>query len=67
MFEYISTHFEWQVNPVSHDIFVKTKLLEIPPDIVAEEYGLTRNSVNNRNMRTKAWLNKEYKKMSRQP
>ena len=57
----------YEVNPVSHDIFVKTKLLEIPPDIVAEEYGLTRNSVNNRNMRTKAWLNKEYKKLSRQP
>ena len=57
----------YEVNPVSHDIFVKTKLLEIPPDIVAAEYGLTRNSVNNRNMRTKAWLNKEYEKMSRQP
>ena len=50
-------------NPENYDIFVKTKIMGASADSVAEEYGLTRNSVNNRNLRTKAWLKKEFAKL----
>lgn len=46
-------------NPVNYDILIKTKLMGISPDSVAEEYGFTRNNVNNRILRTKAWIKEE--------
>ena len=52
-------------NPVNYDILIKTKVLGMSPDSVAEEYGLTRNSVNNRILRTKEWMNKELEKLYR--
>ena len=50
-------------NPTNYDILIKTKMLGIPPDAVAEEYGITRNNVNNRNKRSKEWIDRELKKM----
>ena len=52
-------------NPVNYDILIKTKVLGIAAEIVAEEYGISRNSVNNRILRTKAWLNEELEKLYR--
>lgn len=52
-----------QENPVNYDILIKTKFYGISPDSVAEEYGITRNNVNNRNLRTKIWLAKEIRKL----
>lgn len=46
-------------NPMNYEILMKTKVLGIPPDFVAEEYGITRNNVNNRILRTKRWLDEE--------
>lgn len=50
-------------DPENYDILIKTKLMGISPDDVAEEYGLTRNSVNNRVLRTKNWVKKELEKV----
>lgn len=50
-------------NPENYDILVKTKVMGASADSVAEEYGPTRNSVNNRNLRTKEWLRKEFAKL----
>lgn len=50
-------------NPVNYDILMKTKYYGIPPDVVAEEYGITRNNVNNRVRRAKLWLEKEMAKL----
>ena len=44
------------VNKVNYDILIKVKYLDIPPDDVAREYGITRNNVNNRIRRTKQWI-----------
>ena len=54
-------------NPVSYDILYQTKYRGVPPDEVAEQHGMTRNAVNNRNLRAKAWLEKKLKKIRRQP
>lgn len=54
-------------NPVSYDILLRTQLYGVPPDIVAEEYGMSRNAVNNRNLRAKAWMEEKLKKIRRQP
>lgn len=53
-------------NPMNYDILVKTKLNEQPAAEVAGEYGITPNNVNNRNLRSKAWLIEEMEKMCRQ-
>ena len=50
-------------NPENYDILIKTKVMGASADSVAEEYGLTRNSVNNRNLRTKEWLKNELAKL----
>lgn len=52
-------------NPQNFDIITKVKCFGYPPDIVAEEYGITRNNVNNRILRTRKWLNKELKKLKK--
>ena len=54
-----------EANPTNYDILVKTKMLGIPPDVVAEEYGMTRNNVNNRNKRSKEWISRALKEMRR--
>lgn len=50
-------------NPVNYDILIKTKFMGISPDSVAEEYGFTRNNVNNRILRTKVWIRDELSKL----
>jgi RNA polymerase sigma-70 factor (ECF subfamily) len=50
-------------NPKNYDILIKVKFMDIPPEIVAQEYGITTNNVNNRILRTKHWLNKELQKI----
>lgn len=50
-------------NPVNYDILIKTKILGMSPDSVAEEYGITRNNVNNRILRTKVWIQEELAKI----
>lgn len=52
-------------NRMNYEILIKTKYLGIPPDVVAEEYGITRNNVNNRVLRTRQWIDKELKKLYR--
>lgn len=51
-----------QENKMNYDIFKKVKIMGIPPEVVAEEYGITRNNVNNRIYRTRLWLEKEMSK-----
>lgn len=50
-------------NPESYDILMKVKYLNIPAKDVAEEYGYSRNSINNRILRAREWLNKELEKL----
>lgn len=45
---------------MNYDIFVAVKILDIPPKTVAAEFHMTRNSVNNRILRTRHWLWTEY-------
>lgn len=52
-------------NRMNYDILIKIKRLGIPPEIVAEEYGISRNNVNNRILRTKIWLQNEMSKIYR--
>ena len=54
-----------EANPTNYDILMKTKMLGVPPEVVAEEYGMTRNNVNNRNKRTKEWISRALKEMRR--
>ena len=49
-------------NQLNYDIMMKVKYMEISPDDVAKEYGMTRNNINNRILRTKNWLAEELKK-----
>ena len=53
-------------NPKNFDILMKTKMHRIPASEVAEEYGITTNNVNNRNLRSKAWIIEELEKLRRQ-
>ena len=53
-------------NPQNYDILMKTKFYRIPASEVAEEYGITTNNVNNRNLRSKAWIIEELEKLRRQ-
>ena len=52
-------------HPMNYDILIKTKYFEIPPEFVAEEYGITRHNVNNRVLRTKKWMRKEVEKLQK--
>jgi RNA polymerase sigma-70 factor (ECF subfamily) len=47
-------------NPISYEVFIKVIILDTPPESVAEEYHTTANNVNNRILRTRSWLRKEY-------
>ena len=53
-------------NPQNYDILIKTKMHRIPASEVAEEYGITTNNVNNRNLRSKAWIIEELEILRRQ-
>lgn len=53
-------------NPMNYDILVKTKFQELSAAEVASEYGITPNNVNNRNLRSKAWIIEEMEKICRQ-
>lgn len=53
-------------NPMNYDILVKTKFQELSAAEVASEYGITANNVNNRNLRSKAWIIEEMEKICRQ-
>lgn len=50
-------------NRESYEIMIKVKYLEMNPDEVAKEYGISRNTLNNRIHRTKCWIEKEILKM----
>lgn len=50
-------------NPMNYDILIKVAYFEIPPEVVAEEYEITRNNVNNRILRTRKWMRKELNKL----
>ena len=52
-----------KVNPVNYNILVMVKYFGISPDSVAEEYGITRNNVNNRILRTRKWMKAELEKL----
>lgn len=49
-------------NKLNYDIIIKVKYMGISPDDVAEEYGITRNNVNNRILRAKHWLIEELRR-----
>lgn len=53
-------------NPMNYDILVRTKLHEQSAAEVASEYGITPNNVNNRNLRSKAWITEQMEKICRQ-
>ena len=63
--EYMSMALEKlrRKNRMNYEIFMKVKYMDISPEMVAEEYGITRNNVNNRILRTKLWLREELSKM----
>ena len=50
--------------PENYDIMMKTQYEEQSPDSVAEEYGLSRNTLNNRIFRTRDWLKKELRRIT---
>lgn len=50
-----------RVNPVNYNILIMVKYFGISPDSVAEEYGITRNNVNNRILRTRKWMKQSLK------
>lgn len=54
-----------EVNPTNYDILIKTKIEKVSTDTVAEEYGITRNNVNNRNKRSKDWIANALKELRR--
>lgn len=56
----------WVRNRLNYEIFVMVKVMDIPPEVVAEEMNLTRNNVNNRILRTKLWIKAEMKRIYQQ-
>lgn len=54
-------------NPENYDILIQTQFYGVPPDVLAKEYGISRNAINNRNSRSKAWMKEKLKKIRRQP
>lgn len=52
-------------NPINYEIYVRVKIYGIPPGSVAKQFNLKTNSVNNRVLRTRLWLIKEYRKLTK--
>lgn len=50
-------------NKMNYEIFMKITFMGETPEMVSEEYGITRNNVNNRVLRTRLWLKEELKRM----
>ena len=50
-------------QPVNYDILIQVKYLDVPVEVVAEEYGLTKSGVNNRIYKAKRWLKEEFRKV----
>ena len=50
-------------QPLNYEILIQVKYLDIPVEIVAEEFGLTKSGVNNRIYKAKSWLNAEFRKV----
>lgn len=48
-------------DPENYDILMKVKFMGMSPASVAEEYGISRNNVNNRILRTKRWIEEEFR------
>ncbi len=49
-------------NPENYDILMQVKYYGRTPASVAEEYGISVNTLNNRILRTRRWLKKELSK-----
>lgn len=47
------------VNKMNYEILIKVRYLDIPPELVAEEYGITKNNLHNRIYRAKLWIEAE--------
>ena len=56
--QYLSMAFEnlHRKNPINYKIFMRVVMEGIPTDVVAREFGYTRNNVNNRVLRARNWL-----------
>ncbi len=52
-------------NRIDYEIYVSVTLYDIPSRLVAKHYHITENNVNNKVMRTRRWLAREYKKIRR--
>lgn len=50
-------------QPVNYDILIQVKYLDVPVEVVAEEYGLTKSGVNNKIYKAKRWLKEEFRKV----
>ena len=50
-------------NRINYEIYVSVTLYDIPSRLVAKHYHITENNVNNKVMRTRRWLAREYKKI----
>ena len=48
---------------IDYEIYVSVTLYDIPSRLVAKHYHITENNVNNKVMRTRRWLAREYKKI----
>lgn len=48
---------------IDYEIYVSVTLYDIPSRLVAEHYHITENNVNNKVMRTRRWIAREYKKI----
>lgn len=48
---------------LNYDILIQVKYLDVPVEVVAEEYGLTKSGVNNRIYKAKRWLKEEFRKV----
>ena len=64
---YLQSIFEKlrEKNRTNYEIYVSVTLYDIPTRLVARHYHITENNVNNRVMRTRRWLAREYKKITR--
>ena len=62
---YLKTIFQKlrEKNRINYEIYVSVTLYDIPSRLVARHYHITENNVNNRVMRTRRWLAREYKRV----
>lgn len=59
---YLQTIFQKlrEKNRMDYEIYVGVTVYGIPSRLVAEHYHITENNVNNKVMRTRRWLAREY-------